>query len=102
MTPTAPTMYANIAIQNAAGVLTKYAISARIANSNDTTTGGLSGASIPIFIVGAQTLQLSKSAKRAGARGSAAADFIANDGFKGIIACFAFPKMTHGVFITVF
>ena len=49
-----------------------------------------------------RTLQLSKSAKRAGARGYAVADFIVNGGFKGIIAHFAFPKMPHGVFITVF
>jgi len=49
-------MYANIAIQNAAGVSTKYPISARIANSNDTITGGLFGAWIPIFIVRAPKL----------------------------------------------
>ena len=46
-------MYANIAIKNAKELSTKYPISARIANSNDTTTAGLLGAWIPIFIVGA-------------------------------------------------
>ena len=60
----------------------------------------LFGAGIPIFIVGAQTLQLSKSAKRL-ARDYAVADFIVNGGFKGIIAHFTFPKMPHGVFITI-
>jgi len=37
-------MYANIAIKNAKELSTKYPISARIANSNDTTTAGLLGA----------------------------------------------------------
>ena len=43
-TLSAPTMYANIAIKNAKELSTYYPISARIANSNDTTTAGLLGA----------------------------------------------------------
>jgi hypothetical protein len=37
-------MQANIAIENANELSTKYPISARIANGNDTTTAGLLGA----------------------------------------------------------
>jgi hypothetical protein len=37
-------MYASIAIENAKELSTKYPIKARIANNNDTTSGGLLGA----------------------------------------------------------
>src|SRR3974377_1465406 len=44
-------MYATIAIKNAKEPTTKHPTSARIPNSTDTTSAGLLGAWIPIFIV---------------------------------------------------